>query len=55
MASIISRAGDFKAIPLDSMCLLLAEGLNRSRGNGCQLTGNCLVVGVEFLKLRILQ
>jgi hypothetical protein len=26
MTSIISRVGDFNAIPLDSVCLLLAEG-----------------------------
>jgi len=30
MASIISGAADFKVIPLDSECLLLAEG-HRSR------------------------
>jgi hypothetical protein len=31
MASIISGAGDFKVIPLDSECLLMAEGSRLTR------------------------
>ncbi len=53
MASIISGAVDFKVIPLEVECLLLTESTRSWKFGEWRLSGNCPVMGCEYLNFEL--